>query len=427
MLLGMWCSTGTLSIYAATLDRPVVQVGPNCGYLVNIDHPHHRAPFLMLQGAPRETWEFSVVLRRLLYPLLAFPFVSAFGFDRGGLICNVLLQIAAWVGFVAYLRAKFGASAANAGGWLLATYPGITYWIGSPYSYAIIVPASLGAFIVLLHLADEQGLGRAFFLALAAGVLFTGYDLLAFFAPTAVIAVTWKRRLHLLAPILLGFAAPAVLVQLVLQYVYRVPGGNTNTDVYASILHSYLHPANTRTWFALLGDVPKIFAWDFLFANFVFLPVLFLATWLSARLTGGPRLGIVERAMLGATLLVFLLNNLAPPYTGWQMRGTWIARLYQPVFVVFLYYCARIAQWRLAETPGVQRLTGGLLAATVVANALIVFGPVLPIRTLSWLSDRVYNAFYVHSPAGSLLANIEKHGRRPVGFCRSLREPNAKP
>jgi hypothetical protein len=93
MLLGIWCSTGTLSIYAATLDPAVVQVEPTCGYLVNIDHPHHRAPFLMLQGAPRESWTFSVVLRRLLYPLLAFPFVEKLGFEAGGLLCNVLLQI----------------------------------------------------------------------------------------------------------------------------------------------------------------------------------------------------------------------------------------------------------------------------------------------------------------------------------------------
>ena len=163
------------------------------------------------------------------------------------------------------------------------------------------------------------------------------------------------------------------------------------------------------------------------FANFVFLPALFLVLRAAARFLGGPRLTLVEFTFLTATLAVFLLNNLAPPYPGWQMRGTWIARLYQPVFVVFLWYSLRFAHWGLQQAPRIRRVTTGILGLTALGNSLIVFGPVLPVRTLSRFSDRIYSAFYAHSPPGSFLANIERHGRRPVGICRAAAERHADP
>ena len=59
--LGVWANTGTLAPYGATLDKPLVS--DPCKYLLNIDHFHFKAAFLMLDGAPRDQWEFSVVLR----------------------------------------------------------------------------------------------------------------------------------------------------------------------------------------------------------------------------------------------------------------------------------------------------------------------------------------------------------------------------
>lgn len=63
LLLGIWCSSGTLALYALTLDGP--QVSENCQYLRNIDHGNFVGTYLMLDGLPRALWEWSVVLRRM--------------------------------------------------------------------------------------------------------------------------------------------------------------------------------------------------------------------------------------------------------------------------------------------------------------------------------------------------------------------------
>ena len=72
MVIAIWLSSGTMYPYAATWAFPIVS--KSCGYLFNIDHGAYRAAFDMLDGAPRAAWEWSVVLRRILYPLVAFPF-----------------------------------------------------------------------------------------------------------------------------------------------------------------------------------------------------------------------------------------------------------------------------------------------------------------------------------------------------------------
>src|SRR2546430_2780964 len=54
-------SSGTMAPYGATLSAPLV-LSP-CAYLVNIDHLHHKAVFLMLDGADQSAWSFSVLLR----------------------------------------------------------------------------------------------------------------------------------------------------------------------------------------------------------------------------------------------------------------------------------------------------------------------------------------------------------------------------
>ena len=66
LLLFGWLATGTLAMYAVVSSIAVVW--PPCGYLVNTDHGNFVGTFLMLDGAPRATWEWSVVLRRTLLP-----------------------------------------------------------------------------------------------------------------------------------------------------------------------------------------------------------------------------------------------------------------------------------------------------------------------------------------------------------------------
>ena len=82
-----------------------------------------------------------------------------------------------------------------------------------------------------------------------------------------------------------------------------------------------------------------VLALNYLFSNMLFLPALFLIHLAITRL----RLTLVEGAVAIAVALVFLFNNLAPPYSDpYQMRGDYVPRLYQPVFIVFIIYVARV-------------------------------------------------------------------------------------
>ncbi len=147
LALGIWVNTGTLAPYAATLEKPFLW-GP-CNYPLNIDHFHFKATFLMLDGAPRDQWEFSVALRRVLYPLLAYPFMKLLGYGAGGLVTNVLLAVGSLAVFWLALRRRLGKEPPAGLLALLATYPGWMYWAGLPYSYAAIVPLSLLCLVLL--------------------------------------------------------------------------------------------------------------------------------------------------------------------------------------------------------------------------------------------------------------------------------------
>ena len=126
--LGIWVNTGTLAPYGATLEKPFLW--EPCNYILNIDHFHFKATFLMLDGAPREQWEFSVVLRRVLYPLLAYPFMKLLGYGAGGLVTNVLIALASLAVFWPALRRRLGAEPPWGLLLLLATYP--WYATGDP-------------------------------------------------------------------------------------------------------------------------------------------------------------------------------------------------------------------------------------------------------------------------------------------------------
>jgi FtsH-binding integral membrane protein len=122
----------------------------------------------------------------------------------------------------------------------------------------------------------------------------------------------------------------------------------------------------------------------------------------------------IEAVITLSLLSFFLFNNMAPPYDGWQMRGEWIARLYQPFFVVMVSYIARLyASSPKDSTSSRLTLLGCLIAFTF--NAIVVFGPVTGIGP----ADRVYHNFYQHSPTPyRLYDNLRKYGKRPLGFCR---------
>ncbi len=412
LALGIWLSSGTLAPYAASVARPTV-VEP-CHYLVSVDHPHHIAPFFMLMGAPPEYWQWSVVLRRILYPIAVYPFVRLAGVLAGGLIANILFTVAAQIGFASLIARKFGRSSGIATLWLLATYPGITYWAGLPYSYSAIVPASLFCMALLVRIDEATQLRDVIAAATMMGVAFLAYDLLPFFLPAAAIILIARRRYNWAALTALLAGLPTLVVLATFR-VMSLEVSNSNTATYGAIVSSYLHPVWSGEWAANLAQLPVILASNFLFSNFIFLPLLFIAVVVIRR---GKCLEPPELAVLTATLALFLFNNAAPPYYGWQMRGEWIARIYQPVFVVFL-----LAVGRALQVLPQSRALKACIVAAVIGNAAIVLGPVTLTRFGPW----AYLRFYQHAPRTFMLDNLQLYGRRPLGICRTTHEGDDLP
>jgi hypothetical protein len=408
LALAIWFSSGTMAPYASTFHRPLVSTP--CQYLYNVDHPLHEAAFWMLDGQPAERWQSSIVLRRILFPLIAYPFMKVAGFEVGGFIASLLCHLAALTALSLFLRRRYGDGAAIAGVWLLAVYPGITYWAALPYANAAIVPASIALYILLVDLEDERG-GRATALRCAGmGLLFTAYDLAPFFGLAALLVLFRRRRFAQLPLAAVCMAAGPLLAGLILKQAFHVPWTNRNTASYGIVASAYLHPPALGAWARSLSDFPLVAMVNFFYSNFLFLPALFLAVAIVTR----RGLTLQEWALLVAVAAVFLFNNLAPPYVAhWQMRGVFIPRLYQPLFVGLLVYLARALGERSTLPPFKSHLLLALGVLTFAANASIAFGP---IARFSWAGP-FYQHFYPHSGVQAMDDNLARYGRRPLGFC----------
>ena len=409
MLLAIWLSSGTMSPYAATWAYPIVS--QPCGYLYNPDHPQYVAAFQMLDGQPRAAWQSSIVLRRILYPLLAYPFMKAAGFTTGGFIASLLINLAALIVFAFFLRKRWGDKASIWGLWLFALYPGVTYWAALPYANACIVPASCGLFMLLTRLDEQADLRSVALNAAAMGVLVTAYDLLPYFGLASLIVLFRRRRWTAMPIAVACMAAGPVVVWIVLTKVVRISWSNINTDIYRTMLDAYLHPPSLGVWLRGVAAFPIVLVQVFFFSNMLFLPGLFLMLVLITRI----RLSPVEGALVIAVALVFAFNNLAPPYAAtYQMRGDYIPRIYQPMGIALLVYCTRVVgSLGTAERPkAILVLT--MFALALAANLSVAFGP---IARVPW-AGQVYQRFYFHAFLDSMDANLARHGRRPIGFCR---------
>ena len=427
LVVEVWVNSGTLTPMAATIVNPLVT--DPCQYLLNIDHYHFKAVFWMLDGAPRDQWDYSVVLRRLLHPLLAYPLMKLLGFAAGGILLNVLLAVGSVAFFWRTLRRRFGEDLPHAGLWLLATYPGFFYWAGLPYSYGAIVPLSLLGLTVLWRLAEipdppDLGWRQALLCGLLLGLFSTGYDLLPFFGPAGLLLLLHRRRWRAVPVFVAGLAVAPLAVVLFLKLVLKMPLVNANTEVYGIIVKTYLSawklsPAEMAQWGALLKAFPGITLDVYLYSNFLFIPLLFLICLVAAtRLPRGERaLGAAELALLAAATALFLFNNLAPPYPGWPLRGSWIARLYQPAGVALIAYVAVfLGRMRRLASPGLRAVVTAAVLLTILFDVWIIFGPVLGVRRLS---QHVYHNFYQHDALTAYSQTLDRYGARPLGFCRS--------
>lgn len=409
----IYLSSGTMAPYGATDSHPLV-LEP-CHYLVNVDHYHFEAVYRMIRGEEPSRWAGSVVLRRLLFPVVSYPFVKAAGFLAGGLIASILLNVLALLVFASFVRRRVGDRGARAALWLVATYPGITYWAGLPYSYVAIVPGSMFGLILLYRMQDRSALEDVVRAAFLLGLIFTAYDLFPFFGPATVIILSAARRWMAAFAAMIAMVLPGILIALMFMAM-GVPVMNTNTANYPSVVFSYLNLDRYNSeWVAYLAELPLILFSNAIYSNFVFLPILAVAGAILLRSRRAVVVAFPEKALLVTALAVFLFSNAAPPYYGWQMRGYWLARLYQPLVVVLLMIAARATQGLEGSVLGRWRVALGL---TVALNASVAFGPIL----MNPLAGFVYHKFYVHSPPQSLLVNMQRYGRRPLGFCSPSHE-----
>jgi hypothetical protein len=370
----------------------------------------------MLDGSPPNQWIWSVVLRRTLYPLISFPFMKWLGFEYGGILVNFLLAVIAVVGFATYLRRRVGPRGALAATWLLATYPGLHYWIGLPYCNAIIVPISLAAAAALWQLQDESRLWAITLLSLALGMVYLGHDVAIIFAPAALGLVCVRTRR--LGPVVLSLVVqgtPTAVNALVESYWLKIPLRNINSEMYIIVLQSYLHPGNPIAWGRLLLKAPYILVENFFASSFGWLPLLFAGLWVVTRRQGWTWLERFELAILLGALAPWALNNLAPPYYWrWMMRGEWIARIYEPIFVVFLTFIARVVE-NAAHEAGQARRLFAAIAVTVALNTLVMVGPFVGATAYTGF---LYWTFYRHAPNYyATVNNVARFGRRPIAFC----------
>ncbi|HZK81613.1 MAG TPA: hypothetical protein VFC46_11110, partial [Humisphaera sp.] len=413
LLIGLYCSTGTLAPYGDT-GNPTYS--PPHNYLYNGDHVHFKVLFDFVNGQPRAIWNGAIFLRRILFPVLCYPFMKLWGFETGGTIGSIALNIAGFVAFILILRRQVGERGAILAAWLLALYPGATYWGGLPYVYSIIFPASLllGSALFALHRADR--ISRIALVSLLMGVAYLGYDLIIFFLPASLFVLLLSRRKP-------GAAAVSVLCQIapllgwlvIMRYGLGQPLENSNSTSYHMVFDAYRHFGAQAHWREATRAVPDIALSVFFGANFFFLPALFLGLLAINAVTSRIRLHPAEIALFATALILFLFNNLAPHYGGpWQMRGIWISRLYQPVFPAFIFFAARWFQaLPLLRRPAWAGI-GVTLLAIGIGNFLIVFGPILdnPLH----VSEEAFYHFYDHADHSNYETLLTRFGRRPLGF-----------
>ena len=416
-LAGLYCNTGSLPPYAIT-SFPLVD--PATGYTYNGDHVHFRVLFDFVNGANRSVWDHAILLRRILFPVLGWPMMRLFGFEVGGILTSLALSTAAFAASLSFLRRWIGENGAACAGWIMAVYPGAAYWAGLPYTYALIFPASLLLMLALVTLAESRDWRTLAMVSVGMGVAYLAYDLAITFLPAAFLVLCWRRRFGAAVVSTLIQIVPLALWLLALVRVFHQPLQNGNSGIYLSILSELTHPAGLEWWLSQAAHAPGYGSDIFFASNFIFIPALFLAVVALNPSTSRIRMHVAEAALLLSGLAFFAVLNLAPSDSGgWEMRGNWISRLYQPIFPALVLFISR--WWQ--DLPPVPRAVRGFLAALLagatLGDALIVFGPIL---NDPWhLSRDAFYRFYDHTDAHFVYdEHLATFGRRPLGFTRVI-------
>ncbi|MGC4119843.1 MAG: hypothetical protein QM765_35760 [Myxococcales bacterium] len=405
LLLGTlcWLSTGTMALYAATLAHP----WEIDGRILNYDHWGYVNTYRFVSGDWEGVPKNNLVGHRVLLFAVAHPLIKWLGFYVGGVLTALALNLVAFVAFVLFVRREWGPTAAYVAMALLCGWPGITFWVGSPYAHAIVVPCVLGIAMLGHALLKAQSTLRVLLLSLGIGVLFTGYDLLNFFLPAILLVLLVRRRFLHAALAFVAMAIPPAVVQAFL----RAHDIETNSVMYRTVLGAWLHPGDLKAWWDYLKLAPLVLVQNFFRASFLVLPALFVGLYAWGRWRLRFRLAEFEWAVLLAALAIFLFNNLAPSYDhlaapNGRIRGYDFARLYLPIFVVLVLYVARLAAF--LEDRSKRAILGAAVSLCLACNVAICLSPVL--------RSKVLLALYVGDAATAVYDNTGKYGRRPLGL-----------
>jgi hypothetical protein len=408
LFIQMWMNTGNMSVYAATLKDPHMMNG----YITNYDDLHYEMNYKMMMGVkPKSEWKFSFTLRRIGMFIAGYPFFYIFGFYWGGEITSFLMALVAFIALIVWTKKRFGMMAAYGMMALAGTYTGIMYWIGSPFAHNTIFPATVFTTIIMHRKGMLDTLKKAMVNWLLIGLLFTGYDLFIIFIPAIMLFYLFKRKWKwaLLSAVIIFL--PQVIVEYSLQ-AYGALFHNENKDLYGLILDAWFHHFSFPEFWFNIKSLPFIFYHNFLDTGFFILPFIFLIVFIFGRLRYGFRLSYIETCIFSGVFFLWLFLNLCPSYGGiWLLRGTGIARLYQPLFMPMILYIARFIQFLYQEKKII-----------VISTALIIFYAIIliAVNTGGWygstFTQTIYHSFYRHSPEDIYLKNIEYYGKKPLGF-----------
>ena len=467
----IWFSTGTLSPYALSAPddliknqyvsfnrEPFTNTGVipggkealQCRYIANIDHGHFLSTFLMLDGADKSVWEGSVVLRRVLYPILAYPFMKLMGFETGGVVANFFIYLSIFLFFVSFVRREIGQQAAVFAAWAVATFPGVAYFGGLPYSYAFIIPGCLIMAMLLWFLTKAVEIRSIIILSLGIGVVSLGYDFLPFFGFAAILILLRKKFFSGVAVSIAAMLLPTIVFNIILKYYYGVQLINGNTEMYQVIAFSYLgvfrgafssfgiDPNSALgiflnenspfpdwgRWFEYLEYFPVYLLFNYLFSTFGYLSAAFGLINIPRLFGKRLKFNSFEFGVLLAIFLVFAFNNLAPHYGSLlQFRGFGVARIYEPLFIVLILYISRKVQSLPDLSLAKQKMFLGLISIVIIGNLITSFSTMLP---NNW-GLGIYGNFYLQASTTkqtytAFKEQIRKYGRYPIGTCGPLKE-----
>ena len=243
-------------------------------------------------------------------------------------------------------------------------------------------------------------------------VLFTAYDLFIFFYPAILLIYLkhkqWKKML-VSVPIMF---IPQILIVLWFRCYDVIELKSENSGLYFDIITSYFKVDDFSNWFRIMAEVPGYLLSNYLDSNFLFLPLLF-SVFVIWGLFKNILLNEIERSVLLFALIVFLITNMAPyQFADVQLRGEWIARLYQPIFIVMLMYIIRFSSQIFNNKSSQSKYCIALIAACVCFNLAINIGGVFG----SKLTQRAWYRFYMHSPQNTMTENLKQFGVKLIDF-----------